>query len=140
MKKVLAIALIIFIGFMSYVFIGGFIEKQQSEQKSKTDSTPQSVTTQQIEPNSTAKEMQSVYTANEVATHNKRSDCWLIINQNVYDVSRFLAEHPGGASSIMSYCGKEATEAFNTQDRGSRASHSMRATAMLADYLIGKLQ
>ena len=36
------------------------------------------------------------YTAAEVAQHNKVEDLWLIIHGRVYDVTKFVDEHPGG--------------------------------------------
>jgi hypothetical protein len=45
-------------------------------------------------------------TAEEVAIHNDRGSCWVIISGQVYDVTDFLDEHPGGASTIVRYAGK----------------------------------
>ncbi|EER08178.1 cytochrome b5 isoform 1, putative, partial [Perkinsus marinus ATCC 50983] len=39
---------------------------------------------------------EKTYTAAEVATHNSESDCWVIIGDEVYDVTEFLPDHPGG--------------------------------------------
>merc|ERR1711907_314310 len=49
----------------------------------------------------------------EVAKHNKDSDCWVIIGEDVYDVTKFLGDHPGGKKAIMLYAGKDATEEFD---------------------------
>lgn len=49
----------------------------------------------------------------EVAQHNTKEDCWVIIHGKVYDVSEFLPEHPGGPSIIIKYAGKDATKAFD---------------------------
>jgi cytochrome b involved in lipid metabolism len=35
-------------------------------------------------------------TAAQVAEHNKPDDLWIIIDNEVYDVSNFKDEHPGG--------------------------------------------
>jgi len=48
----------------------------------------------------------------EVALHNKRSDCWVIFNNKVYDVTPYLPYHPGGKSVLAQYGGKDGTEAF----------------------------
>lgn len=78
-----------------------------------------------------------MYTRTQIATHNGRSSCWLLISGNVYDVTDFLNLHPGGVGEILPYCGKEATQAFATM--GGRGQHSSSAYAMLKDYLIGKV-
>ncbi len=49
----------------------------------------------------------------EVAKHNKEDDCWVIIGGEVYDVSKFLPDHPGGKKAILLFAGKDATEEFD---------------------------
>ena len=51
--------------------------------------------------------------AEEVAKHNKDTDCWVIVGDQVLDVTNFLADHPGGKKSIMMFAGKDATEEFD---------------------------
>jgi cytochrome b involved in lipid metabolism len=36
------------------------------------------------------------FTVEEVAHHNQPSDLWIIVKDQVYDVSKFSKEHPGG--------------------------------------------
>ncbi|PIY96991.1 MAG: hypothetical protein COY66_01875 [Candidatus Kerfeldbacteria bacterium CG_4_10_14_0_8_um_filter_42_10] len=78
-----------------------------------------------------------VLSATMAAQHDNRNDCWLIINSGVYDVTNYLTLHPGGSSIIIPYCGKDATQAFNTQ--AGQGSHSSFAQSQLANYLIGAL-
>jgi len=52
-------------------------------------------------------------TAAEVAKHNTEGDCWVIIDNEVYDCTKFLKDHPGGAGAIMLFAGKDATEEFD---------------------------
>jgi cytochrome b involved in lipid metabolism len=134
MKKLLAVSIVIFSLFMSYVVVGGFLQKQQKESASET--TPAATTPAPATSTTSGKS----FSSSEVATHASTTDCWLIINNTVYDVTTFLAEHPGGAAVIIPYCGKEATRAFDTQDRGSRGGHSSNASSMLATYKIGTLK
>ncbi|CAG8736879.1 3298_t:CDS:2, partial [Dentiscutata heterogama] len=41
------------------------------------------------------------------------SDCWVIVNGEVLNVTNFLPDHPGGKKAILIYAGKDATEEFN---------------------------
>jgi len=49
----------------------------------------------------------------EVAKHNSKTDCWVVVDGNVLDVTSFLSEHPGGELAIITFAGKDATEEFN---------------------------
>ncbi|EOA32447.1 hypothetical protein CARUB_v10015723mg, partial [Capsella rubella] len=41
------------------------------------------------------------YSKSEVAEHNKRNDCWIIIKDRVYDVTPSVEEHPGGDAILV---------------------------------------
>ncbi|KAF1814701.1 hypothetical protein P152DRAFT_229948 [Eremomyces bilateralis CBS 781.70] len=49
----------------------------------------------------------------EVAMHNSKDSCWVIVHGKAYDVTEFLPEHPGGQKIILKYAGKDATEEFD---------------------------
>ncbi|KAF6766328.1 cytochrome b2 [Ephemerocybe angulata] len=49
----------------------------------------------------------------EVTEHRTAKSCWVIIHNNVYDVTDFLPEHPGGAAIILRYAGQDATEVYD---------------------------
>lgn len=78
------------------------------------------------------------YTSAEVATHNQFEDCWLIIAGKVYDLTTYLGEHPGGSAVVAAYCGREATQAFDT--KGGEGEHSDKARADLSKYYLGPLK
>ncbi|KAK5116838.1 hypothetical protein LTR85_009098 [Meristemomyces frigidus] len=48
----------------------------------------------------------------EVRKHATPDSCWLIIQGNVYDLTTFLNEHPGGPAIIRRHAGEDATRAF----------------------------
>ncbi|VVA28630.1 PREDICTED: cytochrome [Prunus dulcis] len=73
------------------------------------------------------------FTLAQVSEHNTPKDCWLIINGKVYDVTKFLEDHPGGDDVLLSATGKDATDDF--EDVG----HSDNARDMLKDMYIGDI-
>ena len=75
--------------------------------------------------------MSETYTEEEVAKHNTKEDCWIIVNGGVYDVTKFAPIHPGGAALIMTVKGKDATEYFNELHKESILEE------VGADYKIG---
>ncbi|KAK0523757.1 hypothetical protein OC834_002763 [Tilletia horrida] len=50
----------------------------------------------------------------EVSKHNKTGDLWIIIDSQVYNLSKFAALHPGGEAVLLDeeVAGQDATEAF----------------------------
>ncbi|KFY94654.1 hypothetical protein V498_03796 [Pseudogymnoascus sp. VKM F-4517 (FW-2822)] len=57
--------------------------------------------------------MAKVFDAAEVAKHNTSESCWVILYGDVYDVTEFLPEHPGGSKIILKLAGRDATEEFD---------------------------
>merc|ERR1719450_719221 len=53
------------------------------------------------------------YTLEEVAKHTTKTDCWVVVNGEVLDVTSFLKDHPGGELAILTFGGKDASEEFN---------------------------
>lgn len=77
---------------------------------------------------------QAGYTLADVAAHNTQSSCWSAINGNVYDLTQWIFQHPGGPSYILAICGIDASAAFDAQHGGQR-----RPEQELAQFLIGSL-
>lgn len=69
----------------------------------------------------------------EIAKHSNLSSCWMIINGNVYNVTSYVNQHPGGVAAITQYCGKDGTAAFEG------LPHSTSARQLLANFYIGSL-
>merc|ERR1719506_2941943 len=55
----------------------------------------------------------SGFSKEEVAKHNNKESCWVILNDRVLDVTDFLKDHPGGELAILTFAGKDATEEFD---------------------------
>nr|XP_056718394.1 cytochrome b5 [Euleptes europaea] len=74
-----------------------------------------------------------LFTLAEVAKRHTEQETWLVLHGRVYDVTRFLREHPGGEEVLLEQAGRDATESF--EDVG----HSVDAREMLDQYLIGEV-
>ncbi|KAH6759701.1 cytochrome B5 isoform B [Perilla frutescens var. hirtella] len=77
--------------------------------------------------------MAKVFTLAEVSEHNSDKDCWIVIAGKVYNVTKFLEDHPGGDDVIISSTGKDATDDF--EDVG----HSASAKAMMEEFYVGEI-
>lgn len=67
------------------------------------------------------------YTMAQVATHNSGTSCWTAISGNVYDVTTWINQHPGGSDAILSLCGIDGTAAFTAQHGGqSRPENELK--------------
>jgi succinate dehydrogenase/fumarate reductase flavoprotein subunit len=53
------------------------------------------------------------YSMEDVKKHTTAKDCWVVLHDEVYDVTNFLDDHPGGKKAIMLYAGKDATVEFD---------------------------
>lgn len=65
------------------------------------------------------------FTMAEVKKHDKESDCWIVMEGRVYDVTHWLQRHPGGSDRILLYAGKDASDAFGASFPASRLSASV---------------
>lgn len=80
-----------------------------------------------------------ILNAVEVSRHNSSAGCWMIINNKVYNFTDYLNIHPGGADTIIQYCGKDGTQGFDTKDSRKPQPHSASADSLLSAYYIGNL-
>jgi len=117
MKKFTLYFLIFFAGIVTAIFVMGLLLPDNS--------TPSDL----LATNNGSK---TILTATEVAKHNTKTDCYLIVNDQVYDVTAFIDQHPGGVEKIVEGCGKESSQIF-------AAIHSNFAWNLLKDYYVGDL-
>jgi hypothetical protein len=75
------------------------------------------------------------YTMAQVRANDSASSCWSLIGGSVYDLTRWINSHPGGASVIVGLCGRDGTASFNSRHGGQSSPKST-----LASYLLGPLQ
>jgi cytochrome b involved in lipid metabolism len=70
----------------------------------------------------------------DLSKHATKGDLYLAIHDQVFDVTTFIDEHPGGEEVLLDVAGQDATEPF--EDVG----HSDEAREMLYALLVGVLK
>lgn len=80
---------------------------------------------------------EKTWTLVEVARHHEAEDCWMAIDGAIYNLTAYLPQHPSNPAIILQWCGKEATEAYQTKTKGR--PHSSDADQLLSTFRIGKL-
>ncbi|KAG6448497.1 cytochrome b5 [Manduca sexta] len=77
------------------------------------------------------------YTLAEVATRNGKNNMplWTIYKDGVYDMTKYMHEHPGGTETIDNdeVAGKDCTKAFE------EVGHTSDAYTILPKYKIGEI-
>ncbi len=85
-------------------------------------------------PSSSATSGLTKLTLEEVKKHDSGTSCWSIVYENVFDLTKWITKHPGGAEKIRAICGKDGTSSFEKQHLGDG-----KAANLLSGYFLGKL-
>ncbi|KAG7110683.1 Acyl-CoA dehydrogenase AFT10-1 like protein [Verticillium longisporum] len=56
--------------------------------------------------------MSKTFSTSDVASHNKPDDLYIIVDGDVYDLTKFQDDHPGGKKIIQRVAGKDASKQF----------------------------
>jgi len=67
----------------------------------------------------------------ELSKHNTKEDAWTAIRGKVYNITPYLAYHPGGVDEIMKSAGKDGTKLFDFKHAW------VNVESMLAKCLVG---
>ena len=73
-------------------------------------------------------------TVEEVSKNDSATSCWSIIYGNVFNLTKWIGKHPGGAEKIRAICGKDGTNSFEGKHSGDGG-----AANQLSSYFLGKL-
>lgn len=92
--------------------------KQANTQQSVTITTPQAMPS---------------YTMDEVTAHATSTNCWMIIQDKVYDITSYLSKNPN-KKSLIEGCGKDAVALI---DRAT--TEDPKFSESLPDYELGLL-
>ncbi len=143
MKKITFIILVLFFAIIAGAF--GVSMYNSNTVASTSSSTTKNTTVQKVtfvSPNLNINELKKSlgytpsagsFTMSDVHAHSMLNDCYLVINNKVYDVTPYIPYHPAGAQIIQGYCGQEVTGVF-------AQIHSNRAWDLLKKYKIGSIE
>lgn len=131
----------LFLGILFLLILFLFLTGCAKQEINKNPLEPQQNQEQNTEEETSGQGQPSTqeFTMEEIANHNTKEDCWLLISGKVYDVTKMIGGHPGGAA-ILEGCGKDATTLFETRPMGSGTPHSERARSGLEKYYIGEVK
>lgn len=142
-KKILVLVVSLII-----IVSGGFLlARANNKQEVKTLSVDQPIQTQSSQEVSQSEEANNnnvPLSKAEVEKHNSASDCWTIIDGNVYDITPYVPRHPGG-DEILRACGGDGSTLFNQRQTtggesvGSGSPHSSSAESQLEQFKLGEL-
>jgi cytochrome b involved in lipid metabolism len=68
----------------------------------------------------------------EIARHNTEASLWTVIDGYVYDLSSWVAKHPGGVPVLLKVAGKDGSRAFHA------AKHSAATEVFKLNFRIGR--
>ncbi len=77
-----------------------------------------------------------IYSPEDLKEHVGASSCWVSYQGKVYDITEFLADHPGGEDILLRYAGQPIE---NVMSDKNEHQHSEAAYDMLEEFLIGRV-
>lgn len=77
--------------------------------------------------------MEKKFTRKEIEARNNKRDAVFVIDNEVYDVTSFQDEHPGGHEVLLNVAGKDASEDF------ADIGHSLDAKELMKKFKIGEV-
>lgn len=120
MKPLVFVATAIFVAAVAFIAALGSLEVPRSGERDKGIEISRAL---------------AKVSAAELARHNSRADCWIAVHGEVYDVTRYIDEHPAPTATIVNVCGTDATVSFDTKERGR--PHSQHAWELLRTMRVG---
>jgi cytochrome b involved in lipid metabolism len=90
--------------------------------------------TPSVTPTPTPTAKPAAYTMDDVKKRNTSAACWSVIDGNIYDLTKWIPIHRGGAQAITFLCGKDGTSAFKAQH-----ANQTNPVSTLSRYLVAPL-
>ena len=96
--------------------------------------TPTPTPTPVVTPTPTPTPTVAGFTMTQVRANNSARSCWTVIDGVVYDLTKWISNHPGGSGAILFLCGTDGTNAFSAQHQ-----NQSRPAIRLDTYRLGPL-
>lgn len=84
--------------------------------------------------------LEKIFSINEVQAHNTTKECWIIVNNNIYDITKFIKTHDGKCEEIKltDFCGKDASAKWIAKQRSEHV-HKRKSVLEFERSRIGTL-
>ncbi|KAJ2719683.1 fatty acid alpha-hydroxylase [Coemansia sp. Benny D115] len=76
------------------------------------------------------------YSRAEVAKHDSAQSLWVVRGNQVFDLTTFHTDHPGGSEILVQFGGQDITDAMRNSDIHV---HAIEAYRVLKDFYIGEI-
>ena len=123
----------LFLVAVALILVGVYVTQREDEAPYSQEPVAKTVPGSSDETLETETEL-ATFTMTEVRAHATSEQCYTVVNGNVYDLTAWIAKHPGGSRAILSLCGTDGTATFEGQHGGQG-----RPESVLASYKIGTL-
>jgi len=108
-----------------------------SQTNSQNNSPQKNETTTETTAETNDKKANKKITNAEFTKHFSKDDCWVSFENKVYDVTTYLAIHPGGSSKLARFCSKEIDPVSMNHPGGLFGSAGIQA--ILMPFYVGEL-
>lgn len=75
------------------------------------------------------------YSIEDVASHSTEEDCWIVLENKIYDVTVWIQKHPGGKDAISNWCGKVGFEDAYRGQHGTYQDEKMEVETSMIGVL-----
>ncbi|KAL8733375.1 MAG: hypothetical protein Q9166_002199 [cf. Caloplaca sp. 2 TL-2023] len=67
----------------------------------------------------------------QIAEHNTVKDLWIVVDGQVWDMTDFAPEHPGGIGIILQYAGRDASQPYNEIHAPSLLNNTLTSSKLI---------
>lgn len=133
MKKRIIINIVV----LAAMVIGGYFifnsSKKVEAPVTVAENQEQQPPAQVEEPPSEPQNQVKLYTMEEVGTHKDTTSCWSVVRGSVYELTDWIAKHPGGKGAVLGICGKDGTDKFVGRHGGLENQEAALATLKMGE-------